>query len=59
MAYFSHVCKDCTKRQLHCHSTCKEYLEAKEKHEAAAAAERKAKKAERECLAVAFLMKKG
>lgn len=28
-----HSCKDCTKRHLYCHSTCKDYLSEKAQYE--------------------------
>lgn len=34
-------CKDCTKRQLHCHSKCKAYAEYKQKLEIAREKENK------------------
>lgn len=59
MALFSHVCKDCTKRQLHCHASCKEYLEAKEIHDAASAKERAARDAEQKAKRTVYKLKKG
>ena len=59
MAYFKQVCKDCTKRKLRCHGTCKEYLEAKAEHEILLEKERAARKADLEARDAAFLMKRG
>lgn len=28
-----HCCKDCTDRQIGCHSTCEKYIQSKEEHE--------------------------
>lgn len=61
MAYFPQSCKGCVppKRHLHCHSTCKEYLDAKAAHDAASEKERAARKADRESRDAAFLLKRG
>lgn len=60
MARLAAVCKDCTppKRHLHCHSTCKEYLEARAQYEIDTSKERKAKKAIEVADSVSFLLKR-
>lgn len=60
MAYFPDVCKDCKppKRKLNCHSTCKDYLDAKAEHAANTIKERKAKMAAQDADSATYILKR-